>query len=152
LEKGFTLIEENYKRSLKNKIGNGDEADNAKNNGNNLPSLTHDETLSVTPELTQGFTSPPKPYTEDTLLLSMEKATVNVTADEQEQDGDIPQEPNVVKTQLGTPATRAGIIEKLINTGFIVRNKKQLLPTEKAINLMKVVPDNIKSPQLTAEW
>ncbi len=166
LEKGYTLIEEHYKQSLKIKADNGDEPDSAKNNDNNLPSLTQGETLSVKPELTQGYTSPPKPYTEDTLLLSMEKATVNVAADEQEQDNNVSQESNVVKNQpgclgeqhakratsLGTPATRAGIIEKLITTGFIVRNKKQLLPTEKGINLIKVVPDNVKSPQLTAEW
>ena len=97
LEKGFTLIEEQYKRSLKNKVDNENELDNSKNNDNNLPPLTKGEILSATPELIQGFTSPPKPYTEDTLLLSMEKATVNVAIDEQEKDSDRSEERRVGK-------------------------------------------------------
>ena len=143
LEKGFTLIEEHYKQNLKNKTDINIESDTGENSANDLPSLNQGETLSTTPKLIQGFTSPPKPYTEDTLLLSMEKASVDVMADEQHEKR---------ATSLGTPATRAGIIEKLISADFIVRNKKQLLPTEKGINLIKVVPNNIKSPQLTAEW
>lgn len=53
---------------------------------------------------------------------------------------------------LGTPATRAGIIEKLVKSGFIERKNKQLLPTEKGVNLIAVAPEAVKSPQLTAEW
>ncbi len=53
---------------------------------------------------------------------------------------------------LGTPATRAATLEKLVTTGFVQRKKKQLIPTEKGTNLITVLPDNIKSPLLTAEW
>lgn len=53
---------------------------------------------------------------------------------------------------LGTPATRAATLEKLVSTGFVQRKKKQLIPTEKGTNLIAVLPDNIKSPVLTAEW
>ena len=53
---------------------------------------------------------------------------------------------------LGTPATRAAILEKLVSAGFVERRKKQLIPTEKGRNLILVLPDNIKSPVLTAEW
>ena len=53
---------------------------------------------------------------------------------------------------LGTPATRAAILEKLVAVGFVERKKKQLIPTEKGTNLVTVLPDNIKSPMLTAEW
>ncbi len=53
---------------------------------------------------------------------------------------------------LGTPATRAATLEKLVAVGFVERKKKQLLPTEKGVNLITVLPDNIKSPLLTAEW
>lgn len=53
---------------------------------------------------------------------------------------------------LGTPATRAATLEKLVSTGFVQRKKKQLIPTEKGTNLIAVLPDNIKSPILTAEW
>ncbi|GHU52508.1 hypothetical protein AGMMS49975_08460 [Clostridia bacterium] len=55
-------------------------------------------------------------------------------------------------TGLGTPATRAGVIEKLIKRGFVERQKKQLVPTQKGMNLAQLLPDNIKSPFLTAEW
>ena len=53
---------------------------------------------------------------------------------------------------LGTPATRAATLEKLVATGFVQRKKKQLIPTEKGVNLIAVLPENIKSPMLTAEW
>ena len=53
---------------------------------------------------------------------------------------------------LGTPATRAATLEKLVAVGFVERKKKQLLPTEKGVNVITILPDNIKSPLLTAEW
>ena len=53
---------------------------------------------------------------------------------------------------LGTPATRAATLEKLVSTGFVERKKKQLIPTDKGVNLITVLPEKIKSPLLTAEW
>ncbi len=64
--------------------------------------------------------------------------------------GEMPED--VERKGLGTPATRAAILEKLVSAGFVERRKKQLIPTEKGTNLILVLPDNIKSPVLTAEW
>ena len=91
-----------------------------------------------------GKTSPPKSYTEDTLLSAMEKAGSDETPDEAERKG------------LGTPATRAGIIEKLVRIGFIERKgdkkTKYLVPTHKGEMLITVIPEAIQSASMTAEW
>ena len=91
-----------------------------------------------------GKTSPPKSYTEDTLLSAMEKAGSDETPDEAERKG------------LGTPATRAGIIEKLVRIGFIERKgdkkTKYLVPTHKGEVLITVIPEAIQSASMTAEW
>ena len=91
-----------------------------------------------------GKTSPPKSYTEDTLLSAMEKAGSDETPDEAERNG------------LGTPATRAGIIEKLVRIGFIERKgdkkTKYLVPTHKGEALITVIPEAIQSASMTAEW
>ena len=91
-----------------------------------------------------GKTSPPKSYTEDTLLSAMEKAGSDETPDEAERKG------------LGTPATRAGIIEKLVRIGFIERKgdkkTKYLVPTHKGEALITVIPEAIQSASMTAEW
>ncbi len=94
----------------------------------------------VTAQSKEHWTSPPKPFTEDTLLSAMEHAGQENYDEEAEKKG------------LGTPATRAGIIEGLVKNEYIVRNKKQLIATEKGIELIKVVPDEVKSPLMTAEW
>lgn len=95
-------------------------------------------------ECKEGKTSPPKHFTEDTLLAAMETVGADETPDEAERKG------------LGTPATRAGIIEKLISRGFMerksVKKVKYLIPTEKGISLIAVMPENIRSPLMTAEW
>lgn len=92
----------------------------------------------------EGQTTPPKSFTEDTLLSAMEKAGVEETPDEAERKG------------LGTPATRAGIIEKLVSVGFIERKgdkkTKYLIPTHKGESLITVVPESIQSASMTAEW
>lgn len=92
----------------------------------------------------EGQTTPPKSFTEDTLLAAMEKAGAEETPDEAERKG------------LGTPATRAGIIEKLVRTGFMERKgdkkTKYLIPTGKGEALITVVPESIQSPIMTAEW
>ncbi|NYB73226.1 DNA topoisomerase 3 [Sedimentibacter hydroxybenzoicus DSM 7310] len=89
-------------------------------------------------------TSPPKPYTEATLLTAME------TAGKQIEDEKLREEMKSIG--LGTPATRAGIIEKLISVGYIKRNKKNLIPTQNGIQLIEIVHDKLKKPDLTGEW
>lgn len=102
--------------------------------------LTQGQQFTATTSLREGFTSPPKHYTEDTLLSAMETAGVGGVQEDIERKG------------LGTPATRASIIENLVRNELLKRDKKNLLPTEKGINLIKVLPDKVKSPLLTAEW
>lgn len=89
-------------------------------------------------------TSPPKPYNEATLLTAME------TAGKQIEDEKLKEEMKAIG--LGTPATRAGIIEKLISVGYIKRNKKNLVPTENGIQLIEIVHEKLKKPDLTGEW
>ena len=106
-----------------------------------LPMLQEGQIFeTVSASVREGKTSPPKHYTEDSLLAAMETAGA----------GDMPEDAE--RKGLGTPATRAAILEKLVSAGFVDRKKKQLIPTEKGTNLILVLPDNIKSPTLTAEW
>ena len=99
------------------------------------------ETFSdVKPELQEKYTAPPKPYTEDTLLSAMEAAGAKETTDDAERKG------------LGTPATRAAILEKLVQTGFAERKGKQILPTKNGTLLVSVLPDTLISADMTAEW
>ena len=102
--------------------------------------ITEGQELTVSAAVKEGYTLPPKQYTEDTLLSAMETAGAKETADEAERKG------------LGTPATRAGIIEKLVQTGFIERKGKSLVPTRDGISLANIMPDILASPLLTAEW
>lgn len=94
----------------------------------------------VKAEYTEHFTSPPKPYTEDTLLSAMENASKKETNEGVERKG------------LGTPATRAGIIEKLVQIGFAERKGKQIFPTKHGNLLISVLPETLTSASLTAEW
>ena len=106
-----------------------------------LPVFTKGQTLPrVNASVREGTTAPPKHYTEDTLLSSMETAGAEDMPEDAERKG------------LGPPATRAGIIEKLVHTGFVERKGKNLLPTGKGAALIGVLPELIKSPSLTAEW
>lgn len=89
-------------------------------------------------------THPPKPYTEDTLLSAMENAMKTLEDEELKKE--------VAGAGLGTPATRAGVIERIIKTGFVERKGKNLLPTEKAYEVVNTVPEKVKSAVLTAEW
>lgn len=94
----------------------------------------------IKPELCEKYTAPPKPYTEDTLLSAMEAAGAKETTDDAERKG------------LGTPATRAAILEKLVQTGFAERKGKQILPTKNGTLLVSVLPDTLISADMTAEW
>ncbi len=95
-------------------------------------------------KLLEKKTSAPKPYNEATLLTAME------TAGKQIEDEELREEMKSIG--IGTPATRAGIIEKLVSVGYIKRNKKNLLPTENGIKLINLVPEKLKKPDLTGEW
>ena len=106
-----------------------------------LESLFKGARLSpVSTKVTEHFTQPPKPYTEDSLLAAMERAGSSDMEDEVERKG------------LGTPATRASIIEKLIASGYAARKKKQILVTEAGTKMIALMPDYLKSPKLTADW
>ena len=91
-------------------------------------------------EVSEHFTQPPKHFTEDTLLSAMERAGTDEITEEVERSG------------LGTPATRASIIEKLTKSGFIKREKKNLVVTDNGTDLISVMPDIIKSASMTADW
>ena len=107
----------------------------------NLPELKEGMVLTVSnTKVTEHFSSPPKRYTEDSLLSAMERA------------GNEDMQEDVERKGLGTPATRADIIEKLVKDGYIKREKKMLFPTEQGMKLIQVLPDMVKSPKLTADW
>ncbi len=110
-----------------------------------LPELAEGQSLPLSgAAVKEGKTSPPKHFTEDTLLSAMEAAGKDDMPDDTEYKG------------LGTPATRAGILEKLVSTGFLERKKRkktvQLLPSHDAVSLITVLPEQLQSPLLTAEW
>lgn len=108
-----------------------------------LPEFSEGQAVAVKEAvLHEGTTSPPPRYTEDSLLSAMENAGAEEFA--QIEDAE--------RRGLGTPATRAGVIEKLVKGGFVERKKKLLVPTERGMELIKVLPDSVKSASLTAEW
>lgn len=132
---GWKRIEAAYRATLKESPAKDDE------DGAALPDMmTGDTFKTVSASVREGHTAPPKHYTEDTLLSAMETAGVEDTPDDTERKG------------LGTSATRAATIEKLVKVGFAERKKKQMLPAEKGKNLIAVLPDMLTSPLLTAEW
>ena len=138
--KGKTILHNGWKALARKSISTkSDEKEQA------LPSVSvGDEIAVISTEIKEGKTSPPKHYTEDTLLQSMETAGADEMPDEVERKG------------LGTPATRAGIIEKLVRIGFLERKgdkkTKHLIPTHKGTALVTVMPEQILSPSMTADW
>ena len=135
LREGWKEVERLFRNGLKQKAEEKEKEDMA------LPELLKGQAFeSVSARIREGKTSPPKHYTEDSLLAAMETAGASDMPEDAERKG------------LGTPATRAAILEKLVSTGFVERKKKQLIPTEKGRNLIMVLPEEVKSPLLTAEW
>lgn len=133
VQDGWKSVERCFKETLKSK--EKDEPERS------LPSLNEKDILSsVDSSVTEHYTSPPKSYTEDSLLSAMETAGNAEFDDDTEKKG------------LGTPATRAGIIEKLVKGGFVERKGKSLVPTKDGNNLVCVLPEQITSPTMTAEW
>ena len=134
LSQGWRTIQEVFRSSLKEKP----EDENAEGV---LPALTEGQVFEpVSASVTEHFTSPPRPYTEDSLLAAMENAGKEDMPDEVERRG------------LGTPATRAAIIEKLVSGGFVERKGKNLIPTKAGVNLVTVLPEVLTAPKLTADW
>ena len=129
---GWKEIDQRFRATLK--------ADTEEEVLNALPELAERQSFRVTSTVSEHFTSPPKAYTEDTLLSAMERAGAE----------DMPE--NAERKGLGTPATRAAILEKLVQMGFVQRKGKQLVPTKDGINLAVVLPESLTSPALTAEW
>lgn len=111
-----------------------------KNEEKSLPAVTEGQTFTVAASKGEHFTSPPKPYTEDTLLSAMERA------------GNEDYDEDTEKKGLGTPATRAATIEALVKNGYVERVGKQLRATDKGKELVTVVPDEVKSAKLTTQW
>lgn len=131
---GWKELERRYRATLKQKP---DEEDG------DVSTLTVSEGQSFDDpgaSITEHYTTPPKSHTEDTLLSAMERAGNEDTDEDAERRG------------LGTPATRAAVIEKLVSAGFAERKGKQLIPTKDGNNLVCVLPDVLTSPKLTAEW
>jgi DNA topoisomerase-3 len=133
---GWKDLERRYRATLKGKPDPEDMEEE-----NTLPELSEGQTFeSPTAKVTEHFTTPPKPHNEATLLSAMERAGNGDTNPDAERRG------------LGTPATRAAVIEKLVKSGFAERKGKQLIPTQNGAALVSVLPDMLTSPQLTAEW
>ena len=105
-----------------------------------LPNAAENECGILNAELKEGQTSPPKHFTEDTLLHAMETA------------GNKEFEKDTEKKGLGTPATRAAILEKLVSSGYVQRKGKQMIPTEDGVAAIRNIPDYLKSASMTAEW
>ena len=137
VQMGFKEVEEAFRKyCVKDK--KSDEPDNK----TGLPEVYEEGMIlvSVKAEKSTHYTSPPKMFTEDTLLAAMETAGNKEFDSETEKKG------------LGTPATRANIIEKLVSSGYAERKGKQILPTAAGCELIHVMTENLKSASLTAEW
>ena len=135
---GWKEIDQRFHSTLKT---DGDEETETLNT---LPELAEGQSFSAVADISEHFTSPPKAYTEDTLLSAMERAGAEDIPEEAERKG------------LGTPATRAGIIEKLVAAGFVERKKAKknvsLIPTQTGAALSAVLPEQLASAELTSEW
>lgn len=132
LDIGWKAFEEEFRKKIGAKASDADKP---------LPYLQKGEVFAnPDADLTEHFTSPPKSYSEDTLLSAME------TAGNEDFDED------TEKKGLGTPATRASMIEKLVANRYLQRKGKQLIPTEDGSALADILPEEVKSPKLTADW
>lgn len=139
ISKGNTVTDEGWKRLYKEVYKN------VKDNEQILPDVKKDDTVMVKEAHTiEKETKPPLPYNEATLLTAMENAGKN-TDDEQLKE-------KMKEYGLGTPATRAAIIERLIEVGYIHRKGKSLIPDRKGKQLISIVPEEMRSPVTTGKW
>jgi DNA topoisomerase-3 len=136
---GWKAAETLFKKSQDIKPDADDDAE-AEDSGT-IPPVAEGQTFDDTKtSVTEHFTQPPGPYNDATLLSAMESAGAADTTDEAERKG------------LGTPATRASVIENLVAREFVKRKGKQLLPTDDGAALVRILPEQLRSPALTAEW
>ena len=133
IKEGFKGIDNAFRSCQKCR----DETDNDEASVSFTEGQTFDNAVS---EISEHYTQPPKHFTEDTLLSAMERAGTDEITEDAERSG------------LGTPATRAGIIEKLTKSGFIKRDKRNLVVTDSGTDLISLMPDIIKSAKMTADW
>ena len=139
LAEGWKGLERRFMATLKKKADTEDDEENSLSL--DVPPFAEGQTFdSPQAAVTEHFTTPPKPHNEASLLSAMERA------------GNEETDPDAERRGLGTPATRAAIIEKLVKGGFVERKGKQLIPTKSGIELICVLPEVLTSPQLTADW
>ena len=139
LAAGWKGLERRFMATLKKKADTEDDEENALSL--DVPPFAEGQTFdNPQAAVTEHFTTPPKPHNEASLLSAMERA------------GNEETDPDAERRGLGTPATRAAIIEKLVKCGFVERKGKQLIPTKSGIELVCVLPEVLTSPQLTADW
>ena len=139
LAEGWKGLERRFMATLKKKADTEDDEENALSL--DVPPFAEGQTFdNPQAAVTEHFTTPPKPHNEASLLSAMERA------------GNEETDPDAERRGLGTPATRAAVIEKLVKGGFVERKGKQLIPTKDGINLVCVLPEALTSPKLTAEW
>ena len=139
LAEGWKGFERRFMATLKKKADTEDDEENALSL--DVPPFAEGQTFdNPQAAVTEHFTTPPKPHNEASLLSAMERA------------GNEETDPDAERRGLGTPATRAAIIEKLVKGGFVERKGKQLIPTKSGIELVCVLPEVLTSPQLTADW
>ena len=139
LAEGWKGFERRFMATLKKKADTEDDEKNALSL--DVPPFAEGQTFdNPQAAVTEHFTTPPKPHNEASLLSAMERA------------GNEETDPDAERRGLGTPATRAAIIEKLVKGGFVERKGKQLIPTKSGIELVCVLPEVLTSPQLTADW
>ena len=139
LAEGWKGLERRFMATLKKKADTENDEENALSL--DVPPFAEGQTFdNPQAAVTEHFTTPPKPHNEASLLSAMERA------------GNEDTDPDAERRGLGTPATRAAIIEKLVKGGFVERKGKQLIPTKSGIELVCVLPEVLTSPQLTADW
>ena len=156
--KGKTVLDEGWKAVERVILGNA--AEKGEENLEVLTEVQDKETLPILDaQLKEGKTSPPKHFTEDTLLAAMESAgaETKVNCPNGAREGGLGRMPEEAERRgIGTPATRAATIEKLAQKGFLSREgsgkTKHLIPTEKGCGLIAAMPEQLKSPAMTAAW
>lgn len=142
---GKSVIDQGYKKLERaflqtSHAEQDDQSDSGDKAGNELPDIIKGDSFTVKTSIKKGETKPPTMYTEDTLLQAMENAGKNDVSKDVERKG------------LGTSATRAGIIEKLVSNGYVRRIKKKMSVTDQGKYLLSNVPDKVKSVSMTCDW
>ena len=147
IDEGWTLVERTLsaKPAAAQDETKNDEKDDKEDDQQILTGIALNQRVHLDKiDIQEKKTTPPKPYTEATLLTAMEKASREID--------DKSLKESMKGKGLGTPATRAGIIEKLITVGYVERRKKNLHPTQQGIMFIQLVPESIRQVEMTAQW